>query len=290
MRFRFGRDFESLDIYRIYNGIFHSFFIKTLMRLKDISVFLFELLFNKSVDVRKKKIVKINYLAQVNRLSSCLEEASLQYLLSIHNFGLVLDIGANQGQYYDQIRNGLGYNGWIVSVEPNPRDFEILKETAGNDPKFIGINQACGSVPGSVTLHVMSDSKLSSIYQANDQFRERFYSDFSNNREITVNMTTVEEILNSLEIKWEGNIFLKTDTQGHDLEVLKGLGGFIDSIQAIQCEQSVIPIYDGVNDFTSLNKFLNLQNFSLFSSTPVLRDKMDQSIMEINAFYIRKRS
>lgn len=260
------------------------------MRLKDITGFLFEFLFNKTVDIRKKKIVPVNYFTQMNRLNYSLEEASLRHLFSSHDFGLVLDIGANQGQYYHQIRNGLGYKGWIVSVEPNPRDFEILKETAGNDPKFIGINQACGSVPGSVILHVMTDSKLSSIYQANDQFRERFYSDFSNNREITVNMTTVEEILNGLEIKWEGNIFLKTDTQGHDLEVLKGLGGFVDSIQAIQCEQSVIPIYDGVNDFTSFNKFLNLQNFYLLSSTPVLRDKKDQSIMEINAFYIRKKS
>lgn len=260
------------------------------MRLKDITGFLFEFLFNKSFDIRKMKIVPVNYFTQMNRLNYSLEEASLRHLFTCNDFGLVLDIGANQGQYYNQIRNGLGYKGWIVSVEPNPIDFEVLKKIAVNDPKFIGINKACGSAPGSVILHVMSDSKLSSLYQANDQFKDRFYSDLSKTKEITVELTTVEDIFNNLGIKWNGNIFLKTDTQGHDLEVLKGLGASIDSIDAIQCEQSVIPIYAGVNDFTSMNKFLNLQNFYLFSSTPVLRDKKDQSIMEINAFYIRKKS
>lgn len=259
------------------------------MRLKDITGFLFEFLFNKSFDIRKKKVVPINYLTQINRLNYGLEDASLRHLFSSYDFGLVLDIGANQGQYYHQIRNVLGYKGWIVSVEPNPSDFQVLKGNAGNDPKFIGINKGCGSALGSDTLNVMSDSKLSSLYQANEQFKDRFFSDLSDTREITVEMTTVEEILRSLGIKWKGDIFLKTDTQGHDLEVLKGLGTYTETIQAIQCEQSVIPIYDGVNDFTSLNNYLNLQNFHLFSSTPVLRDKKDQSIMEINAFYIRKK-
>ncbi len=258
------------------------------MRLKDITGFLFEFLFNKSFDIRKKKVVPINYLTQINRLNYSLEEASLRHLFSSYDFGLVLDIGANQGQYYHQIRNVLGYKGWIVSVEPNPSDFEILKVNAGDDPKFIAINQACGSSVGTVTLHVMEDSSLSSLYLANDNFKDRFFSDLSNTREITAEMTTVEAILKSLGLKWQGDIFLKTDTQGHDLEVMKGLGSYTGTIQAIQCEQSVIPIYDCVNDFTSINKFLNLENFYQFSSTPVLRDKKDQSIMEINAFYIRK--
>lgn len=259
------------------------------MRLKDITGFLFEFLFNKSFDIRKKKIVPIDYFVQINRLNYSLEEASLRHLFSKYDFGLVLDIGANQGQYYHQIRNEIGYTGWIVSVEPIPADFEILKCKVGNDPKFIAINQACGSSVGTVTLHVMADSKLSSLYKANDRFKDRFFSDMSDTREIEVEMTTVEGILNILGIKWKGDIFLKTDTQGHDLEVLKGLGSYTETIRAIQCEQSVIPIYDGVNDFTSLNNYLNLQNFHLFSSTPVLRDKKDQSIMEINAFYIRKQ-
>ena len=259
------------------------------MRLKDITGFLFEFLFNKSFDIRKNKIVPIDYFVQINRLNYNLEEASLRHLFSKYDFGLVLDIGANQGQYYHQIRNGLGYKGWIVSVEPNPMDFEVLKKTAVNDPKFIGINQACGSSVGTVTLHVMADTKLSSLYVANDQFKDRFFSDVSDTREIEVEMTTVEGILNSLQIEFMGDIFLKTDTQGHDLEVLKGMGSYAEWIQALQCEQSVIPIYDGVNDFISLNTYLNLHHFQLFSSTPVLRDKKDQSIMEINAFYIQKK-
>lgn len=260
------------------------------MRLKDIAGFFFEFLFNKSIDIRKMKFVPVNYITQMNRLNYSLEEVTLRHLFSSNNFGLVLDIGANQGQYYDQIRNRLGYKGWIVSIEPNPIDFEVLRKSAKYDPKFIGVNKACGSASGSVILHVMRDSKLSSLYQANDHFRDRFYSDLSITQEIIVDMTTIEEILNNLGIKWEGNIFLKTDTQGHDLEVLKGLGSAIDSIQAIQCEQSIIPIYDEVNDYNSMNKFLNFKNFYLFSNTPALRDKKDLSIMEINAFYIRKKS
>jgi hypothetical protein len=39
--------------------------------------------------------------------------------------------------------------------------------------------------------------------------------------------------------------FIKSDTQGYELSVLRGLGKYIDLVKLVQCELSSIPLYDG---------------------------------------------
>ena len=59
-------------------------------------------------------------------------------------------------------------------------------------------------------------------------------------------MVTLESLLKSEQNKNYTKIFIKTDTQGMDLKVIKSLGSFLDDncLVAIKSEMSVKQIYD----------------------------------------------
>src|SRR5689334_23346193 len=98
------------------------------MNKKEALIFAFESFFNRTINKSKGfSISKINYFRQINRLNKNLELSSLRYLFGKYNFDYVIDVGANQGQYYNYIRKQIGFQGQVVSIEPAPDDFAILK-------------------------------------------------------------------------------------------------------------------------------------------------------------------
>ena len=80
---------------------------------------------------------------------------------------------------------------------------------------------------------------------------------FDISKKIEVECTTIKESLNKLEIK---NLdFLKIDTQGAELEILKGLGEYRPLI--INTEVQVIQMYKNVPDWGELINYLSKLNY-----------------------------
>jgi hypothetical protein len=52
-----------------------------------------------------------------------------------------------------------------------------------------------------------------------------------------------EEVLSSLTAK--DKVWLKIDTQGYEAEVLKGAAGLMNRVSGLECELSILPLYDG---------------------------------------------
>ena len=79
---------------------------------------------------------------------------------------------------------------------------------------------------------------------------------------IAVEVTLLDTILMPL-IKSDKprGIYLKLDTQGFDLEVLKGAEASLDFILALQTEASVRPIYDGAPSFQETIDFATARGF-----------------------------
>jgi hypothetical protein len=62
---------------------------------------------------------------------------------------------------------------------------------------------------------------------------------------------------------------IKSDTQGYELSVLRGLGKYIDCVKLVQCELSSIPLYDGSPFMTEIIYFLHEHHFQSVSFAPV---------------------
>src|SRR2546430_1727331 len=57
-------------------------------------------------------------------------------LMKKSGIDLVIDVGANQGQFARTMRDQLGYRGRIVSFEPLTHAFAALLRTAAGDPSW----------------------------------------------------------------------------------------------------------------------------------------------------------
>jgi FkbM family methyltransferase len=127
----------------------------------------------------------------------------------------VLDVGANVGQsareylaHYPKAR--------IHSFEPVPGTFRKLHETI-TDPRFTAYALAMGSQAGEVSMHVSNDDAASDLSAIGGPHP---FMDPAASHTETVPMTTLDEWTARHAVTRVD--LLKVDTEGHDLEVLKG--------------------------------------------------------------------
>ena len=190
--------------------------------------------------------------SEFRMLRNLTELAALRELLDQLRINVVLDVGANKGWYAEQLRK-IGYSGYIFSFEPVLEDFRIIEKKSSTDEKWIAVNKAVGD---------KDEIKQFNVIESGDE-KQTVLSSFlnSSNFEIAkvVDVEVIrldgfkDQILTELE---ELRIFLKTDTQGYDLNVWRGAEAIYPMIKALQSEISVVPIYENAPHYTeSLETF-----------------------------------
>jgi len=88
-------------------------------------------------------------------------------------------------------------------------------------------------------------------------FKKKDFSLFDVTEEIDVDCTTINESLNKLSINHLD--FLKIDTQGAELEIIKGLGEYRPLLMKIEVQ--VVPMYEGVPSWSELVNYLYNLNY-----------------------------
>jgi FkbM family methyltransferase len=187
----------------------------------------------------------------------------------------VLDVGANSGQYHDFLRSHVGYRGRIVSFEPVAELARVLRERAEKQTNWDVCGFALGSCNETRTINVTKATQLSSFLQPDfskiDDYRE--LNQIEHQEAVTVR--TLDSVMDEIGCRAEDeHIYLKIDTQGFDLEVVKGAMRTLGKILAMQTEVSVLKIYDGMPDFLTAIRVLAEKGFDITAMFPVSRDRM----------------
>jgi len=81
--------------------------------------------------------------------------------------------------------------------------------------------------------------------------------------------------------------FVKIDTQGHDMAVLRGLGTRLKDIVGLQIEASVLPIYSECPMMLDYLKFLEANGFQITGMYPVARDERLR-VVEFDCIAVRE--
>ena len=195
----------------------------------------------------------INFLndKSYNSNNSCDFTKTLKNILNDKKI-VALDIGAQGGFNSDNFFSKK-YNSFFenVLIEPIEAEANKLKKN-----KYI-INKGIWSKQEIKKLFIL-DNRLgsSSMYQPNTKnfdlhnIRKEDYKDYDITRTVEINCDTINNLLSELNLK---NLdYLKIDTQGAELEILKGLGNYKPLLVKIEAH-----IFSMYKDVPSWHKLLN---------------------------------
>lgn len=209
--------------------------------------------------------------------------------LQQHAIDLVIDVGAHLGSFATRIRES-GYQGDLLSLEPNPVVFETLSSSAADDGAWYVKNRAVSNCIETVNLNVARDSSFSSI-RCPTALSAGIFGDLSKVESVVaVDAAPLSETIRKLEVETGHQyrrLFLKTDTQGYDRIVVDSLADYAERVQVLLVEMPLLQIYDGVEDFESLFGYYRASGFQLRGVHPVSWAS-NKAIVELDCLFIRE--
>ena len=184
----------------------------------------------------------------------------------------VLDVGARIGDYGLWLRHN-GYRGRIISFEPVEASFQVLQERAAADGNWQAVRVALGAEDGEAEINVANQTFFSSFLEPNEYAFAEFETGVGIDRTEQVTVRRLDTLLpEMLTGSARGNVYLKMDTQGWDLEVLRGATEVLDWIPALQSEVSVQAIYSGMPPFEQSLAEIGSLGYELSGLFPVNLD------------------
>jgi len=212
-------------------------------------------------------------------------ELRLAHLLREAGIDLVLDVGANAGQYAAGLRL-FGYAGRIVSFEPLSSAHEQLSCAARRGGWEVAPRMAIGDVDREISIHLAGNSVSSSILDMLPTHESAAPGSAYVSSE-TVPMRRLDGVAGDY-LAGARSVLLKIDTQGYEDRVLTGAAGILDRVAAIQTELSLIPLYAGQPLFDDMRRRIEAIGFELYAVFPGFVDERTGRTLQLDGFFRRR--
>lgn len=207
--------------------------------------------------------------------------------LNSFNVDVVLDVGANAGQFSLSLRR-FGYRGKIVSYEPLNEAYEKLIKISKTDKKWeVSPRVAVGAYDGKIEINIAGNSVSSSILPM-----LKSHSDVAVGSEYigkeSVNIVKLDTVAKKYLQDYK-NIFLKIDTQGYEWAVLDGAVEILPHVRGILCEMSLLELYEGQHLWMDILKRLETDGFIPWSIHEGFTDSKSGRTLQIDATFFRMK-
>lgn len=209
----------------------------------------------------------------------------LAWLLSAYDINLVIDAGANLGQFALSLRS-IGYAGRIISFEAVSCIAKKLDRLTSGDPEWIAIPYALGSHDSIASMNV-SPGTGSSMLTPSEYGMNAFVDLRSWNIEAVPVRRLDGAVSHLVPIINEKRVFLKMDTQGYDLEVFAGARDIMPQIVALQSELPVLEIYENMPSMAEALAIYQHSGFHVTGAFPVTIEAQTGRILEFDCVLAR---
>jgi FkbM family methyltransferase len=187
-------------------------------------------------------------------------------LIQREGISLVLDVGANAGQFANHLRH-MGYRGRIVSFEPvADAHRELLKTAAGDDSWTVAPPIALGAQGGEISINVAVYSGLSSALPPSSSHVQAYAPSVTIATEVVPchRLDTVAEQY----LRPGDRALLKVDVQGFEKQVLQGAESLLQELRGVYIEVSLQPLYEGQALAPDILDYLDRRGFEIWYLSP----------------------
>ena len=205
-------------------------------------------------------------------------------LLQNYQISLVLDVGANTGQYATELRE-LGYQGRIVSFEPLQSAYAQLSAAAQSDPHWETRHHALGADEDEREIHIAANSQSSSFLGALPLLLKS-YPESKYIASEKVKIRPLNAVFDEVA-RPDDRVWLKIDTQGYEKAVIEGAENVLPRITAIQAEVSLHQLYEGEATLAEFIPFMETKGFSLVGLETYQGDAVTSHLLQVDCIFHR---
>lgn len=206
-------------------------------------------------------------------------------LLRHYRVNCVFDVGANIGQYGQQLR-AHGYRGRIVSFEPVAAMADKLRQAAEGDPGWRVYPFALGREDRTDSINVVHGSMSSLLGPT--EFGNTRYKRFQKTRTEEITLRRLDGLLDEALAGIDApRPYLKLDTQGFDLEAYAGAGERIRGFVGMQSEVALMQIYEGMPRMDEAIRTYEADGFEITGMYPVTREESTGRVLEFDCVMVR---
>ena len=196
----------------------------------------------------------------------------LKNIFNNNKIRTIVDIGAHKGETVDYFSNFFSYDK-IYCFEPNPASFFFLKKyklslEENLQSKIELFNYALGKKKGKINFYSGNESSSSTVHNINFtsnyyKKKNKYLNPFAQNKEafkkINVNVNTLQNFITSKNIKTID--LLKIDTEGSELNIIKGAKDKIKRIKVLYFEHHYDNMIMKKYTFSDINTYLLKKGF-----------------------------
>ncbi len=212
-------------------------------------------------------------------------EALTWQLLKASNPDIVLDVGANEGQFATSVLRDAPSQR-MVSFEPMSAAHKVLVANCSRFRNWRAAEpMAIGSESGRATINISGRYASSSLLPI-ASIQETLSPGTGYVGTENVALRRLDDAATKF-LKPDDRIYLKMDVQGFEPRVLEGAAGIMDRIAAIQTEFSFVQLYEGETlGFEIIASIISL-GFKPFGFSHGLRDSRTKALVQADGFFIR---
>jgi FkbM family methyltransferase len=205
-----------------------------------------------------------------------------------------LDVGGHYGEFGRTLRRA-GYDGPIVSFEPNPDAARVLRARAARDLDWSVHEYALGRTSTDALLHRPASTQFASLRPTLPYGSERWGDQVAIRDVVPVPVRRLDDVFESVvparfSTSAPGAQLLKIDTQGCDLDVLEGAACVLRLVSVLVIELSMIPLYEGAPRFIDALRYVEDAGFTLAAAVPVSHDTASGVPIEMDGCFVRRRT
>ena len=173
---------------------------------------------------------------------------------------MIVDVGASGGLDFRWINFTSSIR--AILFEPDPRVYDVLK-SSGRDNLII-LNSALSDSVNEIDFHLCKKQQVSSVYLPNFDFLNKFIDPgrFEVLKSIRLKTDTLDNQLRKNGIQEVD--FIKLDTQGSELSILKGGADSLKKASGLEVEVEFAELYENQPLFNEVDSFVRKMDFGLF--------------------------